>query len=81
MDKYYITSSPLSVRLAPNAQSKIVNILKSNTVVCIVEEDSGWLKTISGQYILKSEYIEPIESYNKRMIRDGKQNKVIQNLE
>lgn len=78
LDKYYITSSPLSVRLAPNAQSKIVNILKSNTVVCTVSEDSGWLKTISGQYILKSEYIEPLDLYNKRMIKEGRKNKVIQ---
>ena len=77
MDKYYITHSAISVRVNPNAESKIVNILKPNSIVQTVSEVNGWLKTISGQYILKSEHIELVDSYNKRMIRNGASNKVI----
>ena len=74
---YYITKSTISVRVAPAAEGKIVNILKPHTVIRTIEEKNGWLRTISGQYILKSEYLEPLETYNKRMKRDGYLDRVI----
>ena len=74
---YYITKSTISVRVAPAAEGKIVNILKPNTVIRTIEEKNGWLRTISGQYILKSGYLESLEMYNKRMKRDGYLDRVI----
>lgn len=77
MDKYYINIAPISIRVAPAAMAKIINVYKPNTVIRTVEERNGWFKTISGTYILKSQYLEPLEKYNKRMIRDGRKDKII----
>lgn len=78
MDTYYITSSTVSVRVGPGSDYKIINVLKPGTVVRTVEDKNGWLKTISGRYILKTQYIELLDKYNKRMLRDGKKDEVIQ---
>lgn len=74
MDKYYITHSAVSVRVAPAAEGKIVDVLKPNSIIRVVEEKNGWFKTISGKYVLHGEYIELLDTYNKRMDRDGNPN-------
>lgn len=78
MDKYYITHSAVSVRVAPAAEGKIVDVLKPNSIIRVVEEKNGWFKTISGRYILHGEYIEPLIIYNKRMEKNNTPEKIIQ---
>lgn len=76
---YEIVDTPAFVRNSPSASSKIVNALDVGTKVEIDSEKNGWLKMITGNYILKSKNIK--EYIFKNMLEYNKYKSNIKNFE
>lgn len=69
----YKVLEPILLRATPSADGKIVSGLDKGKTIDIISEENGWLKTISGRYVLDSNRLrkiankEQIESIKKRI--------------
>lgn len=60
--KLYKVNSPVLVRSDPNPSAAIVNALDVDTEVQAVGVYNGWIKTVSGFYIFKTDDIEELKA-------------------
>lgn len=71
----YKVLEPILLRATPSADGKIVSGLDKGKTIDIISEENGWLKTISGRYILDSNRLrkiankEQIDSIKKRITK------------
>ena len=69
----YKVLEPILLRATPSADGKIVSGLDKGKTIDIISEENGWLKTISGRYVLDSNRLkkiankEEIDSIKKRI--------------
>nr|DAP83917.1 MAG TPA: hypothetical protein [Caudoviricetes sp.] len=63
--KYIVIDKPVSVRDMPSHSGNIINAFPPMYVVDIVEEEHGWLRTSTNQWILSGENIVPKAQWDK----------------
>lgn len=66
----YKINAPVLVKSRPSASSNTVNSLDKGKTVEIVSEEDGWLKTISGRYILNTNRLTKMANIDEAVLRE-----------
>lgn len=64
MVKYKVLHNPILVRSLPDPAANTVNALPAGSTFLVDHEKNGWLVTISGFYVFKTDNLKPINSDN-----------------
>lgn len=71
MIQYYVVeNNPVTVYGSPGVTGTPINAYPVGSKIQIIQEESGWLKTISGGYIFKTDDIITFREYKKKHIND-----------
>lgn len=58
MTVYNVKEGSVSVRRIASASSNVVNIIPTGGKIYVIDEEAGWLRTVSGYYVFKTDNLE-----------------------
>lgn len=70
MFELYKINAPVLVMDKPSASGNVVNSLDKGKTVEVVSEEDGWLKTISGRYILKTDRLSKMIDIDEDLLKE-----------
>ena len=73
MFELYKINAPVLVMDKPSASGNVVNSLDKGKTVEVVSEEDGWLKTISGRYILKTDRLSKMIDIDEDLLKEKMQ--------
>jgi hypothetical protein len=69
MFELYKVNAPVLIKSRPSASSTTVNSIDKGKTIEVVSEEDGWLKTISGRYVLNSNRLTKMADVDEEILR------------
>ena len=69
MFELYKVNAPVLIKSRPSASSNTVNSIDKGKTIEVVSEEDGWLKTISGRYVLNSNRLTKMADVDEEILR------------
>ena len=68
MFELYKVNAPVLIKSRPSASSTTVNSIDKGKTIEVVSEEDGWLKTISGRYVLNSNRLTKMADVDEEIL-------------
>ena len=69
MFELYKVNAPVLIKSRPSASSTTVNSIDKGKTIEVVSEEDGWLKTISGRYVLNSNRLTKMADVDEEILK------------
>ena len=69
MFELYKVNAPVLIKSRPSASSTTVNSIDKGKAIEVVSEEDGWLKTISGRYVLNSNRLTKMADVDEEILK------------
>lgn len=69
MFELYKVNAPVLIKSRPSASSNTVNSIDKGKTIEVVSEEDGWLKTISGRYVLNSNRLTKMADVDEEILK------------